>query len=277
MMYLVKQSLRCFSTPPLFSTTIRSLSTIPPPPLSAPSDRPESTITPPLLTPSDRPESTPSKKTGSRSTINPDSRFSISNVNVPVDREKQMLSAEDLLKYLVPENTPRIENLEFYGRNKKENSILNVELDCPEATKLVIQRRERLRDNKDYKTVFLHPHVENWKSMSKTERIDADLYRVDPRKRVFIQNLPLATNNGEEETEEELKKSVESLFSNWKKIPNILNVSRVGHPNAHGRKPVQVTLETEEDAALILQKDKKLVHFKGRDLHLHVSGYKKIN
>ena len=116
--------------------------------------------------------------------------------------------------------------------------------------------------------------------MSKIERIEDELYRALRRKTVFIQNLPEATSYGQrwcadgDETDDSLKKSVESMFSTWKKIPNIVNVARVGKPNVQDRKPVRVTLKTEEDAALILQKNKQLVKFKGRELRLHVNGYK---
>ena len=132
--------------------------------------------------------------------------------------------------------------------------------------------------SKEYCALFIFPYVENWKSMSKEEKqlfqINYSRMQIDPKKRVFIKNLPSAAENGGEETLYELKESVESLFADWEEKPTVLNVFRVGKPNSHGRKAVRILLETEKDAAMILEQNGKRVIHKDHGFWLHVYGEK---
>ena len=84
--------------------------------------------------------------------INPDSTFLIGNYSVPGDRDEQISLAEGIVEYLVPKNTPKITNIGFFG-SKNGNPILNVQLDCPEATKQIHQTKELLSMSKEYRAM----------------------------------------------------------------------------------------------------------------------------
>ena len=64
------------------------------------------------------------------------------------------------------------------------------------------------------------------------------------------------------------------MFADWEEKPTVLNVFRVGKPNSHGRKTVRILLETEKDAAMILEQNGKRVIHKDHGFWLHVYGEK---
>eukprot|EP00116_Pleurobrachia_bachei_P003841 sb/3464103/ len=188
-----------------------------------------------------------------RPPLNPDSSFFITNCQVSGDRGEQLELAEGIVRFLNPENTPKIENVAFYKRTwmNRDYSILNVQLDSAEAVQQTIRRKERLVTHDIFKSVYLYPYLDDWKSIFQDKR--PWIETVDPKRKLFIGNLPAPSNS--EESEAALLGLVNSLFSSWEETPKVLDALRVWRENALGRRMVRVTLETENDVVRILGKE----------------------